>query len=41
MEIWGGKDANVAAAQHALVHRAAMNRAARRGEYTPALEAAA
>ena len=41
MEIWGGKDANVPAAQHALVHRAAMNRAARRGEYTPALEAAA
>jgi fructose-bisphosphate aldolase class I len=38
LEIWAGKDANVAAAQKALVHRARCNNAARRGEYTPAME---
>jgi fructose-bisphosphate aldolase, class I len=38
LEIWSGKDANVSAAQQALVHRAKCNRAARRGEYTAAME---
>ena len=38
MQIWHGEDANVAAAQKALVHRAKCNVAARRGEYTPAME---
>jgi fructose-bisphosphate aldolase class I len=38
LEIWRGDDANVAAAQKALYHRAALNRAARRGEYTLAME---
>lgn len=38
MQIWHGEDANVAAAQKALVHRARCNVAARRGEYTPAME---
>ncbi len=38
LEIWGGKAANVEAAQRALVHRAACDRAARRGEYTTAME---
>jgi fructose-bisphosphate aldolase class I len=38
LELWAGKDANVAAAQKALHHRAMCNRAARRGEYTPAME---
>jgi len=37
MEIWLGKDANVQAAQKALLHRAKCNRAARRGEYTPTM----
>ncbi len=32
-EIWQGKEANVAAAQQALLHRAKCNRDARRGEY--------
>ncbi|HEX4329413.1 MAG TPA: class I fructose-bisphosphate aldolase [Burkholderiales bacterium] len=40
MEIWRGQEANVAAAQKALVHRAACNRAARRGEYSAAMETA-
>lgn len=39
LEIWSGQDANVAAAQLALCHRARCNRAARRGEYTAAMEA--
>ncbi|PZO50096.1 MAG: fructose-bisphosphate aldolase class I [Alphaproteobacteria bacterium] len=39
MDIWGGKKANVIAAQQALFHRAACNRAARRGEYNAAMEA--
>ena len=38
MEIWQGKDANILAAQKALYHRAKCNRAARRGEYTTAME---
>ena len=38
LETWSGKDANVSAAQQALVHRAKCNRAARRGEYTAAME---
>ncbi len=36
--IWGGKDANAAAAQRALLHRARCNSAARQGEYSDALE---
>jgi fructose-bisphosphate aldolase class I len=35
LEIWLGKDANVKAAQRALLHRAQCNRLARRGEYNP------
>jgi fructose-bisphosphate aldolase class I len=38
LEIWGGEEANVPAAQQALFHRADCNRAARRGEYTAAKE---
>jgi fructose-bisphosphate aldolase class I len=38
LEIWRGEAANVPAAQQALFHRADCNRAARRGEYTAALE---
>jgi fructose-bisphosphate aldolase class I len=38
LEIWIGKEANVSAAQQALLHRAKCNRAARRGEYTSAME---
>jgi fructose-bisphosphate aldolase class I len=38
MEIWHGEPANVPAAQQALNHRAQMNRAARRGEYSAAME---
>jgi fructose-bisphosphate aldolase class I len=38
LEIWRGQEANVLAAQQALVHRARCNRAARRGEYTAAME---
>ena len=37
LEIWQGSDANVPAAQKALLHRANCNRAARRGEYTSAM----
>jgi fructose-bisphosphate aldolase class I len=40
LEIWKGETANVGAAQQALVHRARCNRAARRGEYSPAIESA-
>ena len=36
--IWKGEQSNVLAAQQALLHRAGCNRAARRGEYSPALE---
>jgi fructose-bisphosphate aldolase class I len=38
LEIWRGEDANVPAAQQALLHRARCNRAARRGEYNAAME---
>ena len=38
LEIWSGKEANISAAQQALYHRAACNRAARRGEYTAGME---
>ncbi len=38
LEIWHGQAANVEAAQVALVKRADMNLAARRGEYTAAME---
>ncbi len=38
LDIWHGEPANVSAAQHALVHRARCDRAARRGEYTAAME---
>jgi fructose-bisphosphate aldolase class I len=36
--IWGGKEANVVAAQHALLHRARCNHAALRGEYQDSME---
>jgi fructose-bisphosphate aldolase class I len=38
LEIWSGQEANVKAAQQALLQRAKCNRAARRGEYTAAME---
>ena len=38
MELWRGEEAQVPAAQQALLHRAGCNQAARRGEYTDALE---
>lgn len=38
LEIWRGEEAHVSTAQQALYHRAACNRAARRGEYTAAME---
>jgi fructose-bisphosphate aldolase class I len=38
LEIWQGKESNVKTAQQALLHRAKCNRAARRGEYTAAME---
>jgi fructose-bisphosphate aldolase, class I len=38
LEMWQGKNSNVLPAQQALYHRAKCNRAARRGEYTVALE---
>jgi fructose-bisphosphate aldolase class I len=38
LEIWNGKESNVAAAHNALLHRARCNRAARQGDYTPAME---
>jgi fructose-bisphosphate aldolase, class I len=38
LEIWKGEEAHVLAAQQALYHRAACNRAARRGEYNAAME---
>jgi fructose-bisphosphate aldolase class I len=40
LEIWKGKETHVSAAQHALYHRARCNTAARRGEYTAAMERA-
>ena len=38
LDIWSGSSHNVTAAQNALLHRARCNRAARRGEYTAAME---
>jgi fructose-bisphosphate aldolase class I len=38
LEIWKGEEAHVSAAQQALYHRAMCNRAARRGEYSTAME---
>jgi fructose-bisphosphate aldolase class I len=38
LEIWRGEESRVAAAQRALHHRAKCNAAARRGEYTVAME---
>jgi fructose-bisphosphate aldolase class I len=38
LEIWQGKEAHVLAAQQALYHRARCNRAARRGEYSAAMD---
>ena len=38
LEIWLGKDANIIAAQQVLLKRAQCNQAARRGEYSAALE---
>ena len=38
LELWKGQEANVFAAQQALVHRARYNQAARRGEYSQAME---
>jgi fructose-bisphosphate aldolase class I len=38
LEIWKGRDENVAAAQKMLYHRASLDNAARRGEYTPEME---
>ncbi|SFK64376.1 class I fructose-bisphosphate aldolase [Methylocapsa palsarum] len=38
LEIWAGKEANRSKAQKALYHRAKCNRAARRGEYSVAME---
>jgi fructose-bisphosphate aldolase class I len=39
LETWNGRQANVAAAQQVLYHRARCNQAARRGEYSLAMEA--
>jgi fructose-bisphosphate aldolase class I len=41
LETWRGAEAHVAAAQQALYHRATCDRAARRGEYSAAMEPAA
>jgi fructose-bisphosphate aldolase class I len=38
LEVWMGQESNVSAAQQALYHRALCNRAARRGEYSTAME---
>ena len=38
LEIWKGQEANVPAAQQALYHRANCNQAARRGDYSAAME---
>jgi fructose-bisphosphate aldolase class I len=38
LDIWHGEQANVAAAQKALLHRARCNRAALHGEYSAAME---
>jgi len=38
LEIWQGREANIVPAQQALYHRSLCNKAARRGEYSPAME---
>ena len=38
LELWRGEDANIFAAQQALLHRARCNQAARRGGYAEAME---
>ena len=38
LEIWSGDEANIEAAQQALLHRARCNQAARRGEYDAAMD---
>jgi fructose-bisphosphate aldolase class I len=38
LELWKGQEANVLAAQQVLYHRARCNQAARRGEYSAAME---
>lgn len=38
LEIWQGKESNIAAAQQSLTHRARCNAAARQGEYRPGME---
>jgi fructose-bisphosphate aldolase class I len=38
LELWKGQEANVMAAQKVLAHRARCNHAARRGEYSAAME---
>jgi fructose-bisphosphate aldolase class I len=38
LELWKGQETNVLAAQQALYHRARCNQAARRGEYSQAME---
>jgi fructose-bisphosphate aldolase class I len=38
LEIWGGHEGNIAAAQQALYHRAFCDVAARKGEYRPEME---
>lgn len=38
LDLWKGQETNVPVAQQALVHRACCNRAARRGEYSAAME---
>jgi fructose-bisphosphate aldolase class I len=40
LELWAGEEIHVATAQKALLHRALCNQAARRGEYTAAMEGA-
>jgi fructose-bisphosphate aldolase class I len=40
LELWKGRDENVLEAQKVLYHRACCNQAARRGEYSPAMEKA-
>jgi len=38
LEIWRGQESNIKAAQHALYHRALCNQAARRGQYSIAMD---
>jgi len=38
LDIWGGKEANAAAAQRSIYRRTKCNQAARRGEYNASME---